>query len=92
MIAVISPRGAINMYTPGSIPVFGVRGGVRVSLTRDGDTVGWVTFGLGEEEVNERATEATYLLSGAYVRITGEALFDVADGALLQEVVAEVAV
>jgi hypothetical protein len=90
MIATIGVEGHINVYTSGTMPVFNVSGAVKVQLNREGKYVGSVTFSHLATQVNPRATEATFLLSGAYTRITGEALFEVADEDLLYQVVAEV--
>jgi hypothetical protein len=90
MIAVIPVDSYIRRFGPGEIPIFNVAAAVKVNLTRDNDFVGSVTFSHTADQINGRATEATFLLSGSYVQIKGEAMFEVPDGELLAQVLREV--
>lgn len=91
MIATVPVEGPIHVYEPGSLPMpFNVSGAVRVDLQREGVHVGWVTFSHTASQINPRATEATFLLTGAYVRVMGEAQFEVADEQTLRDVVDEI--
>lgn len=84
MIAVIPVEGPVSTYNLAYSST--VQGAVKVNLSREGVHMGTVTFGINATPTNPRATEATYLLTGAYIRIQGEAMFDVPDETLLTEV------
>lgn len=90
MNVVIPVEGLVHVYTPGTLPLFSVQTPVRIDLGREGASLGSVVFGLHASPVNSRATELTYLLTGAYVQVQGEALFDVDDETLLTEALEEV--
>lgn len=87
MIAIVPMEGLVHVYDPSTIPVFRHDGAVKVNLTLDNKPIGWVMFVVNAPVTNARATEATYLLTGAYIRIQGEAMFDVLDERLLSDVV-----
>jgi hypothetical protein len=89
MIAVIGVVGGISRYPDGTLPVFSVNSAVRVNLARDGEHVGTVTFSHLASATNPRATIATYLLTGSYIQVQGEAMFEVDDTELLTQVLEE---
>lgn len=90
MIAVVGFGGNINIYTDGTLPIFAAGRPIRVELSRDNQPVGDMMFDLLSVDENPYATELAYLLSGAYVKVTGDAKFDVHDPALLLEALEEV--
>jgi hypothetical protein len=91
VIARVPVDAPVHIYEPGTLPFpLNLSGSVKVTLRRDKDLIGHVTFSHTASQINGRATEATFLLSGAYVQVTGEAEFDVANEVLLREVMAEV--
>lgn len=92
MIATVPVKGLVHVFTPGTIPLYGVTNRVIVHLGCDGEegNVGSLTFDLFSSVVNPRATEMTYLLTGAYIQVMGEAMFDVHNEDLLTDALEEV--
>lgn len=87
MIATVPMEGSVHLFTDGSLPIFRVDGAVKVRLALDNEYIGSVSFAINAPVTNARATEMTFLLTGSYVRVQGEAMFDVPNETLLREVV-----
>lgn len=89
MIATVPVEGLYHVYGWGALPLFDYGGCVRIDLGREGEPVGTLVFKPNAVSPNPRATDVTYLLTGAYIKVMGEALFDVTSPELLMDVLRE---